>query len=190
MWRLLCIHPHPTGLYLEYDAEHLPFQQTSQEGRLPSLLEVLQTFDGNQSMPHGYEGQQTMTGSQLPQDEIELRLATTVAPMLIAVGTFSLTLMANRPNPEKTYADEVFMGLGLLSITAAAFLVDFIFDHLQQDWPKRLFVMNGGYLFFSLVMGFISLALFFCTIAKVAHDLSGPLVSPSHSLDSLPSANS
>ena len=107
-------------------------------------------------------------------NEVEIRLATTLSPILVAVGVLCLTLMTLPPDPAKTFIDEMFMAFGLLSLVSAALTVDSLLDKQQLKLGDRITLMNGGYLVFSIVIGFMSagILLFYYTRSYKGSELT------------------
>jgi hypothetical protein len=95
----------------------------------------------------------------IDRDELELRLATTLAPMLLTIATFSLTVMGLQQNPEKTIVDELFSFIGAACLLAAAVVADSALDKQDLGLFERMKFMGGGYLFFCLVVGAMSTAI-------------------------------
>jgi hypothetical protein len=89
----------------------------------------------------------------LEEKIVENQLVPTLAPMLLAIGTFSFVLMQQVQNPRNTWADELFMIVGLASLISAAVIIDSALDEKQLGFHKRVALMQRGYLIFTFVVG-------------------------------------
>ena len=87
------------------------------------------------------------------RDDLELRLATTLAPMLLTLAVFALGGVTVIAAPDKTIVDELLSLLAAFCIFAAALLVDSALDKIAINWIDRLRFLGGGYLCFCLVVG-------------------------------------
>jgi hypothetical protein len=85
-------------------------------------------------------------------EELELRLATTLSPMLLTVAIFSLGAMTAIQVPKTTIIDELLAFLASFCILSAAALVDAALDRLALTFKNRIFYLGGGYLLFCLVV--------------------------------------
>lgn len=90
------------------------------------------------------------------KNDLELRLAPTLAPMLLTVAIFSLTLVSNIATPELTIVDEVLCLLSVACILGAAMVADSILDKADLSFFNRLEFLGGGYFLFCVVAGVIS----------------------------------
>src|SRR4051794_20807342 len=87
------------------------------------------------------------------RDDLELRLATTLSPMLLTIAVFALSATAAIPNSSQTIVDELLSMLAAICIFAAALLIDSALDKLQLDLGERVGFLGNGYLTFSFVVG-------------------------------------
>lgn len=108
----------------------------------------------------------------ITKDELEFRLATTLAPMLVTVAVFSLGAVSLVKDPGCTFTDEFLSIIAGLSIFAAAVIVDFALDNSNITERDRVTFPQGGYLCFCLALGFLTSTVFFLYAAKQA-DLAG-----------------
>ncbi len=99
-------------------------------------------------------------------DELELRLATTLAPMLLTVSIFSLTLVGITQKPDTTILDEVLCLLSLFCILSAALVADSALDKANLDFLNRTRFLGGGYVLFCIVAGVMSFVVPLLYIAK------------------------
>ncbi len=92
----------------------------------------------------------------------ERSIATTIAAILIAVATFSLTIMALEKNAPSSVSNEIFGFLGLGALLSSALIIDSILDKANCS-PMYRFkdLMNGGYFLFCLVMAGMSFGILF-----------------------------
>src|ERR1051325_6996303 len=97
--------------------------------------------------------------SMVDQDELELRLTTTLAPMLLAIATFSLIIVGQEQHPQVSIVDELFSCLGAICLLAAALVADSALDKQAVGLFDRVKLMGGGYLFFCLIVGMMSAAI-------------------------------
>jgi hypothetical protein len=89
-------------------------------------------------------------------EDFKLRLATAMAPMLLAVATFALTLLVQTKNPRATITDELFALLSAACLLGAATIADSAMDSYGVSGSDRLKFLGGGYLFFCIAIGAIS----------------------------------
>ena len=87
------------------------------------------------------------------RDELEMRLATTLAPMLFTVASLSVGAMALVTEPNKTYVDEFLLALAAFSVISVSFLLDGAMDKLALSFSERVQFLGHGYLCFSIVIG-------------------------------------
>ncbi|MDE1963379.1 MAG: hypothetical protein KGI42_05660 [Xanthomonadaceae bacterium] len=100
------------------------------------------------------------------RDDLELRLATALAPMLLTIAIFSLTLVGNIAHPDSTHVDEVLCLLCAFCILGAATVADSALDKVGLSVRDRLFFLGGGYLFFCLAVGVVSIVIPLLYVAK------------------------
>jgi hypothetical protein len=86
-------------------------------------------------------------------EELEIRMATTLAPMLLTVSVFALSAASLVAKPQATIVDELLDVLAAFSIFAAALLVDSTLDKLSLSFTDRLRFLGGGFFAFSFVVG-------------------------------------
>lgn len=98
--------------------------------------------------------------------DIELRLATALAPMLLAISIFSLTLVGNIKDPSVTIVDEIFSFLSALCILGSATVADAIMDKAGKSISQRFSFLGGGYFLFCLAAGTMTTALPLLYLAK------------------------
>jgi hypothetical protein len=110
---------------------------------------------------------------QISKEELELRLATTLAPMLLTVAIFSLSSMTLVSKPAMTWVDELLSLIAAFSIFAAALIIDFALDHQQLSSEERLKFLGGGYLFFCIVVGIMTAAVFILYSAVQVQSVEG-----------------
>jgi hypothetical protein len=89
-------------------------------------------------------------------DELKLPLATAMAPMLLAVATFALTLLVQTKNPRATITDELFALLSAACLLGSATIADSAMDSCGASGSERLKFLGGGYLLFCIAIGAIS----------------------------------
>jgi hypothetical protein len=85
-------------------------------------------------------------------EELEIRMATTLAPMLLTVSVFALSAASLVAKPQATIVDELLDVLAAFSIFAAALLVDSTLDKLSLSFTDRLRFLGGGFFAFSSVV--------------------------------------
>jgi hypothetical protein len=104
------------------------------------------------------ETKETMTPALA---DLELRLATTLAPMLLTVAIFSLTLVSQRPDPNATtILDELFSLLSAVCLLGSATIADSAMDkHTPLGIRRRFKFFGGGYFLFCLTVGTMSAAI-------------------------------
>lgn len=100
------------------------------------------------------------------KDELELRLATTLAPMLLAVSIFSLTLVERTAAPANTYVDEILSLLSTICILGATMVADSALDKVNLSYNDRFRFLGGGYLLFCVVTGVITMTIPLIYISK------------------------
>ena len=86
-------------------------------------------------------------------DDLQLRLATTLAPMLLTVATFALGAASFVTNPENTLVDELLSLLSSFCVFSSALLIDSALDKQSLNFVTRLTFLNGGYVCFCIVVG-------------------------------------
>jgi len=102
----------------------------------------------------------------------EKNLATTLAAILIAVATFSLTIMGIASDATTSISNEIFGLLGLSSLLTSALIIDSILDKAQCSPKYRLTeLMNGGYVLFSIIMAGMSFGIFFIYLHQEAPEI-------------------
>lgn len=87
------------------------------------------------------------------KEELELRLATTLSPMLLTVAIFSLTATSAISNAPSSIVDELLSVLASFCIFSAALLIDSALDKLSLSFFDRLTFLGGGYLLFCIAVG-------------------------------------
>lgn len=110
-----------------------------------------------------------MTSSSLTStalNDLELRLATVLAPMLLAISIFSLTLVGNIKDPATTIVDEIFSLLSALCILGSTTVADAIMDKAGQTPTQRFSFLGGGYFLFCLAAGVMTTSLPLLYLAK------------------------
>jgi hypothetical protein len=113
----------------------------------------------------------------IDRDELALRLATTLAPMLLGVAVFALTAASLVPTPTGTITDELLSLLAAFCIFSAALLIDSSLDNLQITTIERCTFLNGGYVCFCLVVGSLTAAvpiLYSAVQSQFQHEAFGP----------------
>ena len=100
-----------------------------------------------------------MSSKPLPDlDDFTVSLAEAMAPMLLAVAVFSLTLLRQTSNPTRTYTDEIFAVLSGVCLFGSATSADAAMDRYHLNIWKRIRFLNGGYLLFCLAIGTLTFA--------------------------------
>jgi hypothetical protein len=89
------------------------------------------------------------------RDDFELRLATTLAPMLLTLGALSLAGMGLMSG-HRTMVDLPVAILAAGCIFAASGIIDSALDKLSLNWSDRLTLLGYGYALFCLVIGGMS----------------------------------
>ena len=80
-----------------------------------------------------------------------------MAPMLLAVATFALTLLVQTRNPRATITDELFALLSAACLfLGSATIADSAMDSCRASGSERLKFLGGGYLLFCIAIGAIS----------------------------------
>lgn len=102
------------------------------------------------------------------RDDLEFRLATTLAPMLLTVAVFCLTAANIVAKPASTVVDEMLSGVAAFCIFAAALLIDFILDKLRIETIDRLSFLNFGYISFCFAVMLMTVAVPTLYLAKQA----------------------
>jgi len=100
------------------------------------------------------------------EEELEARMAGPLAAALIAVATFSLTVMGLVTTPTQSLVDEVFMALGLISLLSAARIIDTAFDKVALNVSDRFRMIGGGYFLFCLIVGAMSFSIMLLYTSK------------------------
>lgn len=95
--------------------------------------------------------------SEEKKDDLELRLITTLAPMLFAVAVFALGASAAIPGPPNPRFDGMLSILAAFCIFSTALIVDSALDKVTLDFEKRLHFLGNGYLAFCVVNGIMTL---------------------------------
>jgi len=91
-------------------------------------------------------------------EDLQLRLATTLAPMLLTVATFALGAASIVPSPSNTIIDEMLSVVAAFSIFSAALLVDSALDKQKISSLDRLSFLGGGYVCFCGVVAAMTAA--------------------------------
>jgi len=81
-------------------------------------------------------------------DGTTVTLAAAMAPMLLAVAIFSLTLLRETKNPSQTITDEVFAFLSGICLLGSATSADAAMDNCEATTRQRLTFLRLGYLLF------------------------------------------
>jgi hypothetical protein len=101
----------------------------------------------------------TMATTTITRDELELRLAAALAPMLLTVAIFSLTLVGSQPDPKATIIDELFSLLSAVCLLGSATVADSAMDKYGVGVGARFTFLGGGYFLFCLAVGTMSAAI-------------------------------
>jgi hypothetical protein len=104
------------------------------------------------------------------RDDLEFRLATTLAPMLLTVVVFCLTAVNIVTKPASTIVDEMLSLIAAFCIFAAALLVDFILDKLKIATTDRVSFLNYGYISFCVVVMLTTITVPTLYLAKQSGD--------------------
>jgi hypothetical protein len=88
----------------------------------------------------------------IDRHELEVRLCTTIAPMLLAVAVFALGAAGSVTAARGTNIDELLFGAAFVSVLSSALLIDHLLDELAIPTGGRFFFLGGGYLLFSFVV--------------------------------------
>jgi hypothetical protein len=100
-----------------------------------------------------------LTKKELAEKELESGMAGPLAAALVALATFSLTVMGLVGVPRQSVVDEIFMILGLSSLLSAARIIDTVFDKVALNVSDRFRLIGGGYFLFCLIIGGISFSI-------------------------------
>jgi hypothetical protein len=100
------------------------------------------------------------------RNDLELQLAAALAPMLLTVSIFSLTLVGNIDKPESTYVDEVLCFLSGLCVLGAAMVADSALDKANVSIRDRFTFLGGGYFLFCAAAGAMTIVIPLLYIAK------------------------
>jgi drug/metabolite transporter (DMT)-like permease len=100
-----------------------------------------------------------MTDTRIGQDDLELRLATALAPMLLAVATFALILVNSFSEPNRSIVDELLCLLSAFCLLGSATVADSIMDRYGSGDTSRFAFLGGGYFLFCLAVGTITAAI-------------------------------
>jgi hypothetical protein len=106
--------------------------------------------------------------------DLEVRFATTLAPVLLALAVFSLSTMTLVKAPGCTFTDEFLAILAGVCIFASAVIIDSALDSAQIDGLERLSFLQFGYLLFCIVVGSLTTAVFVLYAAKQADAAGQP----------------
>jgi hypothetical protein len=90
------------------------------------------------------------------KEDLELRLVTTLAPMLLTIAVFALSATAAITDASKTIVDELLSSLAAICIFAAALLVDSALDKWELGVRQRIYFLGNGYLAFCFVVGIMT----------------------------------
>jgi hypothetical protein len=91
-------------------------------------------------------------------DHLTVPLAAAMAPMLLAVAIFSLTLLRQTQNAHATYTDELFALLSGICLLGSATSADAAMDSCKATWQQRLIFLRTGYPLFCLAIGTLTAA--------------------------------
>jgi hypothetical protein len=94
----------------------------------------------------------------IDRDDLDVRLATALAPMLLAAAVFSLTALSLIPKPDATFTDEFLAALAALCIFGTALVVDSALDTAKVTERARVTLLGGGYLLFCIAVGALTTA--------------------------------
>jgi len=94
----------------------------------------------------------------IDRDDLEVRLATALAPMLLAAAVFSLTALSLVPKPDATFTDEFLAALAALCIFGTALVLDSALDAAKVTEKARVTLLGGGYLLFCIAVGALTTA--------------------------------
>lgn len=109
------------------------------------------------------------------RDDLELRLTTALSPMLLTVAIFSLTLVGNIVQPAATFVDEILCLQSASCILGAAMVADSALDKAGLSISDRFVFLGGGYFFFCLAAGVMTLIIPLLYLAKTAPATHIPL---------------
>lgn len=101
-------------------------------------------------------------------DDLELRLATALSPMLLTVAIFSLTIVGNIAEPGATFVDEILCLLSASSLLGAALVADSALDKAELAISDRFVFLGGGYFLFCLAAGVMTVVIPLLYLAKMS----------------------
>lgn len=108
-------------------------------------------------------------------DELELRLASPISPMLLTVSIFSLTLASNIDHPRATYVDEILCLLSAFCVLGAATVTGSILDKANLSLAARFTFLSGGYFLFCVAAGVMAIVIPLLYLAKASPTWAIPL---------------
>jgi hypothetical protein len=138
-------------------------------GITPSVLHLLPAIpEGEQlKLLHEFKEKHPMANkpmgtpptSRNPElDKLTPQLATAMAPMLLAVAIFSLTLLRQTTDPTGTRTDEIFAFLSGICLLGSATSADAVMDSCEATTPQRLKFLRIGYPLFCLAVAILTAA--------------------------------
>ncbi len=108
-------------------------------------------------------------------DDLELRLAAALSPMLLTVAIFSLTLVGNIAQPSATYVDEILCLLSAFCILGAAMVADSALDKAELSLTARFAFLGGGYFLFCVAAGAMAIVIPLLYMAKALPSIPIPV---------------
>jgi hypothetical protein len=109
------------------------------------------------------------------ENEIGASVAFTIASLLTTIATIFISVLATNT---KTPYHVLFGGIGFLSVSTAALLIDWVLDEiLKKVWHERIFLLNGGYLLFTIVISFVCFGVL-CATYNVANGITTKAIPP------------
>jgi len=104
----------------------------------------------------------------IDREDLEIRFATTLAPVLLGVAIFALGTMSVIKEPGCTFTDEFLSILAGVCIFGTAVVIDSALDTAQITAVERFTFLQFGYFLFCVVVGCLTAAVFFLYAAKQA----------------------
>jgi hypothetical protein len=89
----------------------------------------------------------------IDNDDVELRLAAALSPMLITVSVFSLTAMVAVSANKNTIIDELLGIIAVFCIFSATLVIDSVLDKQNLSFVQRFRFLGGGYFTFCVAVG-------------------------------------
>lgn len=87
------------------------------------------------------------------KDQIGIQTAFTLSSLLVTISTIFISVLATN----SVKSGKILLGLiGFLCVATSALLVDWVLDDIiGKVWHQRLSYLNGGYIFFTIIMSMV-----------------------------------